>query len=378
MKCFWRALFVGLSYLACAGQARCENLAQALPASYPGISAWQPGEFQLVNGEAEIGPTQAPVQVGKVDLNACDDSPVWAHRSGVFGELLFLRARGAEVAYAVPIDGAIVPPPVSPIQVGPIAVADTDYSTGFRIGGQIALDDCTSVGLSFTRFQSSSTDSVATAAPLVLRSLVLHPGTANAGSDFLSADANLDVKFDLVDADYRAVWASGDLWVVNYLFGARYGNLMQDFTGVYTGTGTTDTLITNSNFDGAGIRVGMDAMRFAACSGFLVYGKSSASFLAGQYRARYTQFSDVDPLIVDTTWSAGRLVSVLDLELGAGWQSPCGCWRVTSGYMVAGWLNTIPQNQWINAVQTNNFSNLSNTLNPITFDGFTVRLDYRW
>src|SRR5882757_6747205 len=163
MKCYWRVLFVGLIYLAYAGQAHCEEFAQAQPEQYQGASAWQtaqPSQYRLVNGEANLdapegGPLQSPVQVGKVDLNACDDcSPVWAHRSGVFGEIMVLRARGAEVAYAVPIDGAIVPPPVPPIQLGPIAVADPDYSAGFRVGGQVALDDCTSVGLAYTRFQS--------------------------------------------------------------------------------------------------------------------------------------------------------------------------------------------------------------------------------
>ena len=387
MKCYWRVLFVGLIYLAYAGQARGEEFAQAQPAQYQGASAWQtaqPGQYRLVNGEANLdapegGPLQSPVQVGKVDLNACDDcSPVWAHRSGVFGEIMMLRARGAEVAYAVPIDGAIVPPPVPPVQVGPVAVADPDYSMGFRLGGVYALDDCTSVALTYTRFQSSSTSSVSTAAPLVLRSLVFHPGTANAGSDFLSATANLDVKFNLVDADYRAVWAAGDLWVVNYLLGARYANLGQDFTGVYTGTGTTDTLVSNMNFDGGGIRVGMDAQRFAANSGFMIYGRSSASFVAGEFRGHYTQSSDVDPIIVNTSWTAGRVVSILDLELGGGWQSCCGRWRISGGYMVAGWFNAIPQNQWINSVQTNNFASLNNTFNAITFDGFTARLDYRW
>jgi hypothetical protein len=39
----------------------------------------------------------------------CD--PPWIHRSGVFGEFLYLRSRDGEVAYAVPVDGAIVPPP---------------------------------------------------------------------------------------------------------------------------------------------------------------------------------------------------------------------------------------------------------------------------
>jgi len=273
MKCFWRGLFVALVYLAYAGTARCEEFAQAGPAAFTGESAWQteqprrlaaaepfPGEFQLVSGETEVSadapvqsPLDAPIQVGKVDLNACDEccSPVWAHRSGIFGELMILRARNAEVAYAVAIDGAIVPPPVPPIQVGPVAVADPDFSAGFRVGGVYAMDDCSSVSLTYSRFQSSGTSAVSTTAPLVLRSTVLHPGTANAGSDFLDATAFNNIRFDLVDADYRAVWASDDLWVVNYLVGARYAGLKQQFQGVYSGTGTTDTLATRTNFDGA-------------------------------------------------------------------------------------------------------------------------------
>src|SRR5437763_959716 len=104
MKSYWRVLFVALAYLAYAGQAQCEEFATEGP-SHPATSVWptegqrsfgyasQPpaGEFQRVSGEADPdaatggGPTLAPVQVGKVDLNACEDccSPVWAHRSGM-------------------------------------------------------------------------------------------------------------------------------------------------------------------------------------------------------------------------------------------------------------------------------------------------------
>jgi hypothetical protein len=396
MKSYWRVLFVAMTCLAYAGQARCEEFATA-GLSYP---AWpegqlsfgyaaqpqpRPGEFQLVTGEVGLqaitgdGPALEADQIGDVELNACYYCPpVWAHRSGMFAEIMLLRARGVEVAYAVPIDGAIVPPPAPPIQVGPTAVADPDFSAGFRVGFTYAFDDCSSVSLTYTRFQSSSTDITGTTAPLVLRSLVFHPGTANAGADFLDAFANLDVKFDLVDVDYRGVWVADDLWVVNYLVGARYAGLKQDFMGVYSGTGTTDTLVSNMNFDGAGMRIGLDGMRFARNSGFLVYGKTSASFVAGELRGRYTQSSDVDPIIVDTTWKAGRVLTILEMELGVGWQSCDSRWRVTCGYMMASWNNAIPQNQWINAVQTNNFAGLSNTLNPITFDGFNTRLEYRW
>ncbi|MFN0021053.1 MAG: Lpg1974 family pore-forming outer membrane protein [Pirellulaceae bacterium] len=401
MKCFWRGLFVSLVYLAYAGTARCEEFAQAGPAALAGDAAWQTeqprrlaaaaepfrGEFQLVSGETEVSadapvqsPLDAPIQVGKVDLNACEEccSPVWAHRSGIFGELLILRARNAEVAYAVAIDGAIVPPPVPPIQVGPVAVADPDFSAGFRVGGVYAMDDCSSVSLTYSGFQSSGTSAVSTTAPLVLRSTVLHPGTANAGSDFLDATGFNNIRFDLVDADYRAVLASDDLWVVNYLVGARYAGLNQQFVGVYSGTGTTDTLASNMDFDGGGFRVGLDGERHACNSGFMVYGKTSASFVAGEFRGRYVQGSDVDPIIVDTSWKAGRIVSILDMELGAGWQSACGRWRLTSGYMVSGWFNAIPNNQWIQSVQTNNFVGLGSNINAITFDGFTTRLDFRW
>jgi hypothetical protein len=386
MKCYWRVLFVALAYVASAGRAHCDEFTGEVPVR-TSTAIWteqelgfgrdsQPlaGEFQRVSGEA-------PEQASNIQLIGCEDDdcpPIWAHRSGVFGELMLLRARGVEVAYAVPINGAIVPPPVSPIQLGATAVADPDYSAGFRVGGAHALDDCSSVSLAWTRFQSSSTDTVTADAPLVLHSLVFHPGTANAGADFLDASAYSDVKFDLIDADYRAVWGAGDTWVVNYLFGARYANLKQDFTGIYSGTGTTDTLVSNMNFEGGGMRVGLDATKYAGNSGFLVYGKSSASFIAGELRGRYTQSSDVDPIIVDTTWRAGRVVSILDLELGAGWQSCDGRWRINGGYMVAGWFNALPQNQWIQAVQTNNFAGLSDTTNAITFDGFTLRLDYRW
>jgi hypothetical protein len=164
---------------------------------------------------------------------------------------------------------------------------------------------------------------------------------------------------------------------VNYLIGGRYASLRQDFTGIFTGTGTTDTLVTDVSFDGVGFRFGLDGMRFAYSSGFLVYGKTSVSFLAGEFRGRYTQGSDVDPIIVDTSWEAGRIVTIFDLELGVGWQSVNGRWRFTTGYMMSSWHNVIPTNQWIQNVQTNSFDATSDN-DVITFDGLTARLEYRW
>ena len=301
--------------------------------------------------------------------------PPWAHRTGVFGELLFLRARDAEVAYGVPVDGPIVPG-VPGVQVGRIGVADPDYAGGFRLGATWACDECSSVVFTWSQFETSTNDAIATTAPDVIRSLVLHPGTANAGADFLNARAVSDVDFDLLDIDYRAVWSAGDLWAVNYLIGFRYARLDQDFTGIFTNTGTLDTLVTNSNFEGAGLKLGLDAEKHACNSGLFVYGRTTVSFIAGDARASYQQGSDVDPVIVNTNWEAGRIVTIYDLEVGLGWQSANCRWRINGGYLFNSWCNVAPTDQWIRSVQRNNFVGLGDE--SITFDGFTLRLTYNW
>jgi hypothetical protein len=186
------------------------------------------------------------------------------------------------------------------------------------------------------------------------------------------------VDFELFDIDYRAVWDAGDLWAINYLIGFRYAQLDQTFTGVFNNTGTLDLLNTRSTFEGAGVKLGLDAEKHACNSGLFIYGRTTASFIAGDTRARYFQSSDVDPSIVDTTWKAGRIVTILDLELGAGWQSPCGRWRINGGYLFASWYNVLPTDQWIRNVQTNDFVDDQHDNDAITFDGFTLRLTYQW
>ena len=397
--------FAAIAYCALAGTANADQFGIANPAGFPGPapSAGLPSWFAPppprpegvghtpASGPAwltpvsylgnEAPPVQGPPAYEPALDSGCTDcidyccAPPWVHRCGVFAEFLYLRARDAEVAYAVPIDGAIVAPPGPSIQVGRIAVADPDYAAGWRIGGVWALDECSSIVASWARFQSSTNSVAGTTAPLVLRSLVFHPGTANAGADFLDARAANDVDFDLVDVDYRAVWSSDELWALNYLVGVRYARLNQDFNALFTNTGTADTLLTKTTFDGVGVKLGLDGERHAQNCGLFVYGKTFASFVAGDFRARYLQGSDVDPTIVDTSWKAGRIVTILDLELGAGWQSQCGRVRVNGGYMFSTWLNAIPTDQWIQAVQRNNFVNLGD---QITFDGFTARVTYNF
>ncbi len=306
--------------------------------------------------------------------------PFWAHRTGVFGEYLLLRPRDAEVAYAVPIDGAILPLPTNPVQVGPVSVVDPDYSSGFRVGGSWALDQSSSLVATYSYFQSQTSHDVSVGAPIVLRSLVTHPGTFNAGTNYLSASADLDVDFQLADLDYRAIWWLGECSVVNWSVGARYAQLTQDFDSLFTGAGTLDQVATAVDFDGGGIRLGLDGERHHATHGFLLYGKGALSLVGGEFPHSYFQGSDQDPEIVNTAWKAGRLVPILDLELGTGWQSPCGRFRLTAGYVVSMWFNTLTTDSWIRSVQQNTFVGQADAISydTLTFDGFNARAEYRF
>ncbi len=297
----------------------------------------------------------------------CCCPPAWAHRSGVFGEFLFLRPRDSEVAFALPVDGDI--------PIGPVGVADQDYATGFRAGLSHCLDECTSLVATFTQFESSTYNFVETDPTPALRALLLHPATTNAGSDFLSAAANYDIDFQLVDVDYRALLFAGDCFAVNYSVGARFANLEQDLQVDYALTGTTETVVTDLDFNGAGIRLGLDGERHSGHHGLLCYGKAFVSFVGGEFQADYDHYSTADPSIVDTAWRAGRVVTMLDLEMGVGWQSPCGHYRLTTGYVFSTWLNTVNTDSWIESVRTNNFVGLEDRM---SFDGLTARAEYRF
>jgi hypothetical protein len=171
--------------------------------------------------------------------------------------------------------------------------------------------------------------------------------------------------------------------VLNYLLGARYANLEQQYASAYGGTGVAHLTRSDVRFDGGGIRFGLDGERHHGHTGFLLYGRGVVSMVAGQFRTSYQYTTDTSPLdtnIIDTAWKADRIVTMLDLELGVGWQSQCGHLRVTSGYMISSWFNTVTTDQWIRSVSRNNFVGQPDGMSydTLMFDGLTVRAEYRF
>ncbi len=347
--------------------------------AYPGglPSSGQPVGYYGPEAQAPApSPEQAFAGTGEADCEPGYGCNKWF----AFGEFLYLRARDSEVAWGVPIDGATDADPLvrPPVQVGRVGVADLDFQPGYRIGFGRIINEASAIGVTYTEWQGNTHDALSTSAPNVLRPLVTHPSTFNAASDYLDGNADYGIRFKTIDIDYHSLFAYCCDYQVGYTLGVRYGELKQSFRADYAANGT-EFVETESNFYGAGLKAGLDGERYNECRNLFVYGKTFLSLLAGESRATYLQGSSFDPVIANTNWKATRLVTMYDLELGGGWQNDCGTVRLSMGYTYSIWYNVTRTNEWINAVQHNNFVDQSDNFNAfMAFDGLVTRLELRW
>jgi hypothetical protein len=155
-------------------------------------------------------------------------------------------------------------------------------------------------------------------------------------------------------------------------------SLKQDFTSLFTNTTTRENVDTQIGFEGGGIRLGLDGERRACGSGWMIYGNGAASFVGGVFHADYQQHDNFLGTVANTGWKEDRIISILDLELGIGWVSPCGRFRFTGGYMISAWLNVLGTGDFIQAVQNNTSSRSTDLTNAMTFDGLVTRVEYRF
>jgi len=98
--------------------------------------------------------------------------------------------------------------------------------------------------------------------------------------------------------------------------------------------------------------------------------------VAGTARCAYTQTSGLagGPL-VETGYPADRVVPIIDAELGTGLSLWNDKLRLTVGYSFSGWFNVVRTDQFIGAVQANNFTGMHDTL---TFDGMVGRVELQF
>lgn len=296
------------------------------------------------------------------------------HAWEFYGEFLYLRARDAEIAYAVPFDGPVVPNNTR-IQVGPVGVLDMDFQPSFRVGFAKNLDDCTRVSAEYTMYESGTSDPTLRGAnPMwVVHSLVSHPSTATAAQDFIQANGQYDISMDIIDVDFRKLFYNDCDLKIGWVLGVRAAQQEQQMQVDFAGSGT-ETVTTDIDFNGVGVKFGIDGE--ARLGGqWLAYANFSGSLLPGMFSADFDQSQSYDPVVVDTNWEAGRIVTIWDLELGISRVSRCGNYRWNAGYMFSAWTNTLQTDEWIESVHTNNFIDMDSTM---TFDGLVARFEARY
>lgn len=346
------------------------------PAGFEGNNGFQMASW---NDSLHAGGGPSPGQYPSALPPACDDceccpDPLWMHRTGVFFDWLIVRPGNIDYVYAVEQTGPL--PTDSP--TGPTGRVGFDTAPGYRLGANWCLSDCTSLQVGFTWFEDGTNDTI-TATPGNV--LIFQPGVPsipNVGATSNQASARYDIGFRQLDIDYRSLlWGNCDS-AINYFAGLRYANMEQRLTaeeniGVPVGLTTVRTDI---DFDGFGIGFGLDGMRRSAYTGLLIYAKGSSSFVAGEYKADYQQTTQFGPnSIVGNSLVDYRVVTILQSELGIGWQSGCGTFRVLTGYQFNGWFNSLTTGTYIGGVQTRQFDQLFET---VSFDGFVGRLEWRF
>lgn len=294
----------------------------------------------------------------------------WEHRNSFYTDFLYLTARGANVNFATPVDGigATARP------TGHIAVGDPDYDSGIRFGGTWALDPCSSIEFVFTYWDSNTQHSVTRpGGGNFVRADLTFPNTANIANDSLAARANYDLGFRLFDLQYKSLISGGDNHFLNYIVGVRYAHLDQDFVATYTINGAT-TVDSEIDFNGFGPRFGLDGERLL-CGGLFLYGRGFLSILMGEFDVEYMQSNVFAGQQAFTGFNDDRVVPVIEFELGGGWQSECGTYRVSAGYHFASWFNAITTQSTIASLKTNSFADIDQT---ITFDGLAARAEIRY
>lgn len=319
---------------------------------------------------------------GKGCGNGCDTCSKGKGKGGAshawefYGEFLYLRARDAEVAYAVPFNGPVVPPANNPrIQVGSVGVLDMDFQPSFRVGLNKHIDDCTRISVEYMMYESGTTDQTLRGGnpAYVVHSLVSHPSTATAAQDFIQADGQYDISIDMLDVDMRRLFYNDCDLKIGWVLGLRVAQQEQQMQVNFAGTGT-ETVATDIDFNGVGVKFGIDGEARLGAQ-WLAYANFSGSVLPGVFSADFDQIQSYDPVVVDTSWEAGRIVTIWDLELGVSRISRCGNYRVNAGYMFSAWTNTLQTDEWIEAVHTNNFIGMDSTM---TFDGLVARFEARY
>lgn len=314
-------------------------------------------------GRAGSGPCVEP---------GCFEEILEAHRSGIIAEFIYLHPRNVDVPYATPMDGI----GSSAVPTGPSSMAGPGYQPGFRLGLNWNLTDDSSLSATYWLYQSQSRDSrTLPGGTGFLNADLVHPNTTSVATDFLAAQADYDIDFDIIDVNYRRTISEKN-YLMYLTVGARYVRLDEDFRASYTQPGTTD-VSSDIGFDGVGPRVGLEIER-AMDGDCYLYMRGGASLMFGSFKASYLQSNVFSGTQASVGLEDSRMVPITELELGLGWGDTSDTFRFSAGYYVGTWFNTVTTGGFIDSVQDSTLYSIGGVGDTLVFDGLVVRVEARF
>lgn len=263
---------------------------------------------------------------------------------------------------------------------GHLKKVQSHWHPGFRVGfgGNMSYDEW-DIFLNWTWFRSHADSSTHQSKRGLLLVLWGHPDvdTANAA---LKAESDWELHYNILDVEMgRAFWV-GKHFSLRPFFGGRAAWIDQDFKIKYdlaTAPVTDAYLKAESDFEGGGVRAGLDA-RFVLLNGWSFYGIASGSMLYGYYDCDFREkWESVE--IAKSKDRFHQAASTAQLALGVRWDGYIHNNRYHFG-LYAGW----EQNIWFGVNKMDHFfselhdGDLQQMNTDLTLQGgtFGVRFDF--
>lgn len=304
-----------------------------------------------------------------------ENCPPRRNRFLAFADGLYWNVHNSRVPFAQAFDGT---QPNLSVPRGPVGVAELSYTGGIRAGAGLALSECSWLVGTFTYYENETEATIMAPDGTVLQSNLIFPNTVNAAFTPLVANADYSIRLLTADADYKHAFVSNDCVRLCWLAGFRYGRLQQSLFTEYQEVLGAETIQTRINFNGAGLRTGIDG-EFKMGAGFYGYGKGVLSLMAGRFGGNYEQRDVFGGLVAISEINEKRIVPVLEIEPGFGWMSPKGRVRMSAGYYVGTWLNTLTTTSLVRGIQNNDFTtNSDNFRDEIVFNGLVGHFELRY
>jgi hypothetical protein len=269
-----------------------------------------------------------------------------------------------------------------------------DYESSFRFGGGYRLSGCgDEIRFLYTRMESNSFGQQDAGNEVIVPYLIDAP----LGGEYRFHG---DVEINSYELEYAKTISLGGssgcgcgcgdccggggccsscaAWDLRWSGGFRAADA--EWQRVYAALGTSDEFlegaVSSMEFDGAGLKVGLEGRRYFFKGGWLsFYAKGDLSLLYGDLEfntVATTEGGTAPDAIVRVSTTTNQIIPVTDLEAGVTSQVSCNG-RVSAGYLLSAWHDLGFRDE---IPLPSDFPVTYDDANILGFDGFFARLEY--